>query len=249
MRSKPRLTPEDIVEFFLEAYRQGAFPMADMPAPASSSPHARPASPIIHWYAPDPRAILPLEPGELHVPASLRRHIRSSPFVFTADSCFERVIRACAQPRVPKPGEHESVPWLDETLIRAYCLLHEHGHAHSIEAWLPADDRPGDLPTHAAQLVGGIYGVHLASAFCAESMFCRPALGGSHASNLCLLHLVAHLRASGFTLLDVQIANPHTQRFGVMNIPRDEYNSRLEQALGIDALWSNFDPANILSLL
>lgn len=189
-------------------------------------PHAR----TIDWYSPDPRAILPLTPAGLHIPATLKRLLRTSPFSFTTDTCFERVIRACARPRPSKPGDHENGLWIDESIARLYTLLHTHAHAHSIEAWLDSS------------LVGGIYGVHIGSAFFAESMFCRPDLGGSNASNLCLVHLVAHLRAKEFTLLDVQIANPHTQRFGVINVPRAEYLARLALATNSPADWHGFDP-------
>lgn len=224
-------TPAQIVDALLTAYRQALFPMADLP-----SGRSRRRSPTIRWYSPDPRAILPLEPDALHIPRSLRRTLRAHPFLLSTDQAFERVIRACAEPR---PGHGD---WLDETLIAAYTLLHRAGHAHSIEAWLAA---PG---TTEPTLVGGIYGVHIGSAFFAESMFCRPALGGTDASKICLVQLVEHLRARGFTLLDVQLANDHTVRFGVIEIPRDDYLQRLAESTRTPAEWLPFpSPAGTIT--
>ena len=257
--------PDGVVDLFLDAYRQGAFPMADF-EPARRAARRSSASAggaaggsrrvggasadavsIIRWYSPDPRAILPLD--SVHVSRTLRRLARRPPFEFTSDVCFERVIRACAEPRVSKPGEPPSLPWLDEPLIRAYCLLHDRGHAHSIEAWITPSGSHGADALSARTLVGGIYGVHIGSAFFAESMFCRPHLGGTNASNLCLIQLVAHLRARGFVLLDVQLANPHTERFGLEEIPRASYLRRLAAAVGRAVSWAPFGPGNVAAWL
>ena len=94
------------------------------------------------------------------------------------------------------------------------------------------------LPTPI--LVGGIYGLSLGSAFFAESMFtdldtAGPAASG--ASSACLIALWHHLRACGYTLLDVQIANDHTIRFGVSEIPLDDYLLRLNTAVERPSLW------------
>ena len=232
--------PEGVVELFLDAYRQGAFPMADFSRSRRESclPGGINAGAIsiIRWYSPDPRAVLPLD--KVHVSRTLARLVRRPPFTFTSDASFERVIRACAEARPEKPGEPPNLPWLDETLIRAYCLMHEHGHAHSIEAW--AEACPGEPAGRV--LVGGVYGVHIGAAFFAESMFCRPPLGGTNASNLCLLQLVAHLRAMKFALMDVQIANPHTERFGVREVSRAVYLRRLASATKKGALWGTLQP-------
>lgn len=219
-------TEHDVVELFLGAYSRGAFPMADPPSRTALHRDARAEGPI-RWYAPDPRAILPLEDGALHVPRSLKRTLRRRPFTLTSDQAFERVIRACASPSDRRVGA-----WLNETLIRCYTLLHRHGHAHSIEAW-----------THDASpaLVGGIYGVAIGRAFMAESMFCRPDLGGTDASKVCLVTLWHHLRDCGYELLDVQIANDHTERFGVIDIPQDEYLDLLARAIDHADAWTPLD--------
>jgi leucyl/phenylalanyl-tRNA---protein transferase len=255
----------------LGAYRQGAFPMADLPATARVRQQAAlaaddvnralPVARRIGWYSPDPRAIVPMPVGGggpgLHVPGGLRRHVRKPPFAFTTDMCFERVIRACAAPRSPGQGSesaHNGL-WLDETLVNAYCLLHRNGHAHSVEAWAVSGESmqtceivAGEDAT-GATLVGGIYGVSIGGAFFAESMFCRPALGGTNASSLCLVQLYAHVLAQGYELLDVQIANEHTRRFGVIEVPRAEYLRRLDAALARSPKWGPLVPARAAGLL
>lgn len=244
---RPPASDQEFVDALLSVYRQGAFPMADVPWNDSTRQQAEraaddvslelPCASRIAFFSPDPRAILPLEAGGFHVPGGLRRHVRRSPFTFTTDGAFERVIRACARPRKQRDGDEENGMWIDEHIARAYTMLHTHGHAHSIEAWLDH------------QLVGGVYGVHIGAAFFAESMFCRPDLGGSNASSLCLVHLIAHLRHCGFVLMDVQLSNSHTLRFGVIDVPRREYLERLNLATGQAATWQSLDPTRALTLL
>jgi leucyl/phenylalanyl-tRNA---protein transferase len=190
----------------LRAYAQGIFPMAD------------PRTRRIDYYSPDPRAVLPLD--DFHVPKSLARVARRGVFELRSDTAFERVIRACAEPR---PDRRET--WLDERLIAPYLELHRAGFAHSVEAW-----REGEL-------VGGLYGVHLGAAFFGESMFSRPESGGRDASKLCLVELVERLRAGGFRLLDTQFKTAHLARFGCVEIPRKRYLALLERALAQPASW------------
>jgi len=99
--------------------------------------------------------------------------------------------------------------------MRAYCGLHELGHAHSVEAW------EGDT------LVGGLYGVDAGGAFAGESMFyLRP-----NASKLALLHLIEHLNGRGLDWLDIQVMTPHMYALGAKLISRDAFLSRLEETL------------------
>ena len=51
------------------------------------------------------------------------------------------------------------------------------------------------------------------------------------ASKLCLVHLVRHMQERGFTLLDIQFVTDHLARFGAEEIPRQEYEERLQEAL------------------
>jgi len=177
----------------LQGYAMGIFPMAD------SRDGRR-----IRWYAPDPRAVFPLD--TFHVPRSLRRTLRKSEFEVTVDVDFPGVIQACA-------GREET--WISAEIERAYTELHRLGLAHSVETW-----RQG-------RLVGGLYGVALGGAFFGESMFSRE----TDASKVALVALVEHLRARGFALLDTQFLTEHLARFGAVEIPRAEYERRLAEAL------------------
>ena len=198
-----------LVESLLEAYRSGFFPMADPDDPVPGR---------VGWYNPDPRAILPLadDPaGAFHVPRSLEQRVRSGRFDVRADTAFAEVMRLCAEPRVDGT-------WISPEIVDAYCEMHEEGYAHSVEAWL------GDA------LVGGLYGVSVGGLFAGESMFSRPAWGGTDASKVCLVHLVRHLERRGFVLLDTQFWNPHLEQFGCVEISREAYLERLEEAVALE---------------
>ncbi len=159
----------------------------------------------INWYSPDPRAVLPLD--AFHVPRTLRQRYRQGRFEIRMNADFDAVIHACAQ--------RDEGTWINHDIIEAYCLLHRLDFAHSVEAW--QEDR----------LVGGLYGVALGGAFFGESMFHHVA----DASKVALVHLVDRMRDRGYVLLDVQFATPHLQQFGAIEIPRDDYLRRLEEAL------------------
>jgi len=190
-------------DILLHAYRTGVFPMAD---PQEDNE--------VYWYAPDPRAIIPLD--AFHVPKSLRRVVRQGRFEIRLDAEFEAVMRACAAPR-----EADEDSWISEALVQSYTALHDMGCAHSVECW-----RNGAL-------VGGLYGVRQGGAFFGESMFHRVR----DASKVALVHLVQHMRAGGFTLLDVQFLTPHLARFGAVEIGRERYEAMLQRALAIPADW------------
>jgi leucyl/phenylalanyl-tRNA---protein transferase len=160
------------------------------------------------WWSPDPRAILEFE--HFHVPRRLSRVCRSGRFEISFDRDFPAVIRGCAAGRGRKGGT-----WLTKEMIAAYIQMHELGHAHSVEAW--QDDH----------LAGGVYGIAIAGLFSAESMFYRVP----EASKVALVRLVEHLRSRGYELFDIQQLTPNTARFGAIEIPREEYLSRLAEAL------------------
>ena len=67
----------------------------------------------------------------------------------------------------------------------------------------------------------------LRSAFFGESMFSRQ----TDASKIALVHLVARLRAGGFSLLDAQFTNQHLMQFGIYEIDREKFQMRLADAL------------------
>ncbi len=164
--------------------------------------------PEIFWVEPDLRGVLPLD--EFHVSKSLAKTIRRRPFDIRFNHDFDAVIAACAAETRDRPST-----WINQTIRTLYSTLHRIGHAHSVEAW------DGD------ELVGGLYGVSLGSAFFGESMFSRR----TDASKICLVHLVERLRAKGFTLLDTQFTTEHLKTFGAIDVPKDEYTHRLAAAM------------------
>ncbi|MBG84331.1 MAG: leucyl/phenylalanyl-tRNA--protein transferase [Phycisphaerae bacterium] len=184
-------------------------------------PMAHPETGELEWFNPDPRCILPLD--ALRVPESLARRVRSGRFQVTTNTEFEMVMRACAD---TKPGREET--WIDDQLIDLYGKLHERGLAHSVEAW-----RDGVL-------VGGLYGVHLGGVFMGESMFSLPEKGGSDASKVSLVWLVAHLRSIGVSVLDVQFISDHMARMGAIEVPRDEYLQSLMAHRDQHVSWSGW---------
>jgi leucyl/phenylalanyl-tRNA--protein transferase len=194
------LQPLDLL-LLMSAYAQGIFPMADHQG-------------TIHWYAPDPRAIL--EHDNLHVSRSLRATIRKGIYEVRMDTAFELVMRHCA-------ARNET--WINEALIASYTGLHHAGLAHSVEAW-----RDGVL-------VGGLYGVALRGAFMGESMFSRA----TDASKVCLVALVEHLKARGYVLHDTQFLTPHLAALGATEIPRRVYEQRLRAALQLNCTWDEQD--------
>jgi leucyl/phenylalanyl-tRNA--protein transferase len=80
---------------------------------------------------------------------------------------------------------------------------------------------------HNGELAGGTYGIAIGALFAAESMFFRVR----DASKVALVHLVTHLRARGFQLLDIQQLTPHTASLGAIEITREEYLRRLALAV------------------
>jgi leucyl/phenylalanyl-tRNA--protein transferase len=183
-------------ERLVRAYAEGIFPWYG------------PGSPIL-WWCPDPRMIL--LPGELHVPRSLRRTLRSGRYQIRLDTAFDEVVGRCASR--DRPGQDGT--WITPEMARAYGRLHRRGLAHSAEAW------------EDGALAGGLYGVSLGATFYGESMFAdRP-----DASKAAFVTLVEWLSARGFDLVDCQVETEHLRRFGAREVPRDEFLARLAASL------------------
>jgi leucyl/phenylalanyl-tRNA--protein transferase len=173
----------------ISAYSRGLFPM-NVPM----GPHEEP---MIGWWSPDPRGVLAL--GDMRISRSLAKSCRR--FTVTFDTCFEDVVRACADPRRPQG-------WITEEFVQAYVLLHDRGYAHSVEVW------------SAEELAGGLYGVEIGGLFAGESMFHRTR----DASKVGLVALVERLSSCpGERLIDVQWATAHLRSLGTQEIPRLDY--------------------------
>ncbi|MCA9282842.1 MAG: leucyl/phenylalanyl-tRNA--protein transferase [Phycisphaeraceae bacterium] len=219
-----RADPAFFVRQMRDLYAAGFFPMAD--------PHTD----EINFYAADPRGFLPLTTADgFRIPATVQRDIRSRRFTITADTAFEPVMRQCAGPRRESPSNQSDSTWINEDLIAAYAVLHNHNMAHSVEAW--RNDPESNTPV----LVGGIYGISLNHAFFAESMFhvprprrpdsARHPLDGSGASSVCLVALIQHLARCGYHFCDTQVITPHVARFGAQSITRDKFDAMLARAV------------------
>ncbi len=167
-------------------------------------PMPHPETEEIIWFNPDPRAIIPLD--GFHCSRSLRRSLRRSNFLVTIDKDFSGVLAGCAE---------RAETWINTEITEAYERLHQHGDAHSLEIW------------QNDQLVGGTYGVAIGGAFFAESKFHRV----TDASKAALYFLVEHLRAKGFSLLEVQFLTPHLRTLGAIQIPARDYEQRLQRAV------------------
>ncbi len=161
----------------------------------------------ILWFSPDPRAIFPLD--GFHCSRSLRRRLRQRDFAVTYDQDFLGVIGACA---------NRPETWITEEFIAAYTRMHQLDMAHSVEVW------------RDKELVGGVYGVHLAGAFFAESMFHTA----TDASKVALYYLVERLRRHHFQLLEVQFMTPHLASLGAVAVSAQDYRGLLRRAMSIN---------------
>jgi leucyl/phenylalanyl-tRNA---protein transferase len=169
------------------AYTHGIFPWYNEGEP-------------ILWWSPDPRCVFHTD--LLRPNRSLRRTLGDKAWQVTVDRAFRQVMKACAAPRPNQAGT-----WISPAMIEAYGVLHDQGHAHSLEVW--EEDR----------LVGGIYGVSIGRLFCGESMF-SACSGGS---KLALCALATLLRQWGFPLIDAQVSNPHLLNLGAVEMPRADF--------------------------
>lgn len=189
--------PDITPDLLLRAYSIGLFPMADSAD-----------DPELFWVEPELRGIIPLD--DFHISKSLAKTIRRAPFDIRYDTAFEQVMDGCAAPAPDRP-----TTWINGKIRSLYATLHSMGHAHCVEAW------------DGEELVGGLYGVSLGSAFFGESMFSRR----TDASKICLVHLVERLRKRGFVLLDTQFTTEHLKNFGAIDVPKAHYEKMLARAV------------------
>jgi leucyl/phenylalanyl-tRNA--protein transferase len=168
--------------------------------------------PGLYWIEPELRGIIPLD--GFHIPRRLARTVAAEPFEMRVDFDFAAVIAGCA---ASVPGRAKT--WINTRIRKLYGELFERGACHTVEAW-----RDGAL-------VGGLYGVRLGAAFFGESMFSRER----DASKVALVHLVARLKAGGFTLLDTQFTTSHLKQFGAIDIDRRRYHRLLDKAIAGEA--------------
>jgi leucyl/phenylalanyl-tRNA--protein transferase len=178
-------------ETLIRAYSEGVFPW-----PTEGLP--------LLWYSPQKRAVIDFD--ELHIARRLKKDLKKSPWLYTADQAFIRVIEGCSI-------REDEGTWITPEMKDAYLELHRLGHAHSIEVWEGGD------------LIGGMYGVDIGGYFAGESMFHRK----SNASKAALLYATACLKRAGRSFLDIQVLSDHTASFGAKEISRSAFRKRITE--------------------
>jgi leucyl/phenylalanyl-tRNA---protein transferase len=196
------------VSTILGLYAQGLFPMDDPGDDGDPPPRDLP------WWVADPRTVFPLDEDAR---TRLRRRVRRSlnardDWQLRISTAFDEVIAHCARPRTPEDGV-----WLTPRMHRLYGALHAAGHAHTFEIWTGDDD----------VLAAGLIAVSIGRAAMLESMWHRVP----HAGNVLVAKTLDALAANGIELCDIQTATPHTLRLGAVQIPREDYERRLREAL------------------
>ena len=180
----------------IDAYCKGNFPWYSEGQP-------------VMWWSPDPRCVL--FPDEFKISRSLKKSLCKDDYIVTFDQAFSDVVKSCAEPRLGSPGT-----WITQSIIKNYNLLHEYGHAHSVECW------------HEETLVGGLYGIAIGKIFFGESMFSHVA----DALKICLAHLVYLLKKLEYDLIDCQVTSEHLKSLGAKVIPRNDFSNILAKSCG-----------------
>jgi leucyl/phenylalanyl-tRNA--protein transferase len=213
-----RLDPETL----RSAYRNGVFPWP--PSVEDQAAHDKqvrrlarrgevpllpgtPEGPLVPWVSPHPRAVLLTH--QLSVPRTLRRLLRRTGWETTVDTCFEEVVRRCA--------DRPDGTWITPAMQQAYTALHREGGAHSVEVW------EGD------RLVGGLYGVLSGRVFSGESMFFVE----SGASKAAVVDLCRRLVEADVPLLDTQQESEHLGAMGQVLVNRWEYVEVVRSLQGV----------------
>jgi leucyl/phenylalanyl-tRNA--protein transferase len=135
----------------------------------------------------------------------VRRRLGIDGFQLSLNRSFDAVLSGCA-------GRPDT--WISAELARIYRHLHRAGWAHSVEVW------------EGGELAAGLLGIGIGSCWIGESMVHHR----DNAGNVMLVRLVEALREGGFSLFDVQLSNPHLERFGCREIGHTTYTALLQQA-------------------
>jgi len=159
----------------------------------------------LNWYSSRERTLMPLD-DRFRFPTSLRRALNQNRFEVRINTAFDAVVEGCAD----RPET-----WISDELKGIYGRLYQEGWAHSFETW------QGD------KLAGGILGLSIRGLFIGESMFFNIPEG----SKVAMVKLVEHLRRQEFKLFDVQMMNPHLERFGAVVVQKKEYDRLLKGAI------------------
>ena len=174
------------LERLVLAYKSGIFPWFN-------------ADEVILWWSPNPRFVL--DPTDLKVSKSMRQCLKNCDFEITINKDFKSVITECSKAK----RNGQAGTWITKNMINAYCKLHEHGYAKSVEVW------------KNRQLVGGFYGVDLNNGvFCGESMFAKK-------SNASKAAFITFIQNTDYKLIDCQVYTSHLESLGARDISRSEF--------------------------
>ena len=162
----------------------------------------------VNWYSASERGVIPID--QFHISKNVLKLIQKERFEIHIDKAFRKVVQECA---------NRETTWINDQIINSYDVLNQAGYAHSVEVYLNRE------------LVGGLYGVHLKSAFFGESMFKKEP----DADKVALYYCHQILEKNEFILWDTQFFTEHLSRFGCIEIDSGEYDQMLQQALEKEA--------------
>ena len=144
----------------------------------------------------------------------MKKLFNKNRFEFTVNKAFKEVIHHC---KMVKRKEQDGT-WITDEVEKAYCNLHELGHAHSAETWKDG------------KLVGGVYGIKIGKVFFGESMFSKE----SNASKFAFIKYVQQLKEEGIELIDCQVYTEHLESLGARMIARKEFSDNLRELITTD---------------
>ena len=131
----------------------------------------------------------------------MRQCLKNCDFEITINKDFKSVITECSKAK----RNGQAGTWITKNMINAYCKLHEHGYAKSVEVW------------KNRQLVAGFYGVDLNNGvFSGESMFTKK-------SNASKAAFITFIQNTDYKLIDCQLYTSHLESLGARDIPRGEF--------------------------
>lgn len=187
------------------AYSQGIFPWFD-----EQDTTVR-GKIYVPWYSVNPRFVIKTD--ELHVPKSIDKFLKHTPYTYTVDKCFDEVMAQCGLMK----RKDQAGTWIGPLMEKNYGKFHKDGYAHSFEVW------------HNGRLAGGFYGVLIGSVFCGESMFTIEP----DSSKSAFVIFARRFRDCGGKLIDCQVYTDNMARYNAKEIPREEFLALEKEYLNV----------------